>query len=202
MGFPSENRSELLLIPADRIALMLDTVVSLANRNAVVWHSNVADTSYFRASPADSISAPDRGSVYVLTDEQHSTLLRWLQTVEKPSARTFEEIKSAFELVNVYAVRNTLRMSEGRVQKELETRVSAPNMIAALGWMLAHILGGGLAWRIRRCPYCRSFFVASKKNSKWCPGRGCGNNGRVTAFRADMTTDQWLKERPRKRRKP
>jgi predicted RNA-binding Zn ribbon-like protein len=57
-------------------------------------------------------------------------------------------------------------------------RGRAVDVLASVARSAIRLLGSDVARRLRRCPACRAFFVASRRDRVWCSD-ACGNRARV-----------------------
>jgi predicted RNA-binding Zn ribbon-like protein len=78
-----------------------------------------------------------------------------------------------------------LRAGPGRTVLEDEPRGTgrAVDVLAAIARSAIRLVGSADASRLRRCPACASFFLASRPDRVWC-GQACGNRARVARHHA------------------
>lgn len=59
----------------------------------------------------------------------------------------------------------------------------ANDVLAAVARSAIRLIGSDRARRVRRCPACRSYFLASRPDRIWC-GAACGNRARAARHHA------------------
>ncbi|MGZ4130981.1 MAG: ABATE domain-containing protein [Actinomycetota bacterium] len=78
-----------------------------------------------------------------------------------------------------------LRVDGGRavLVDEPEPTGRAADVLSAIARSAIRLLGSADADRLRRCPRCATFFLASRPDRVWC-GASCGNRERVARHHA------------------
>jgi predicted RNA-binding Zn ribbon-like protein len=62
-------------------------------------------------------------------------------------------------------------------------------VLARIAWSAMELLGGDQRDRLRRCPACGRFFLASRSDRLWC-SVACGNRIRVARHQARRTAER------------
>ena len=121
------------------------------------------------------------GEFRSLRDHLRTALIKTVEGVSIPDMAV-DELNAASARAATWPV---LRVNSTAQKLEIETSDASETsrILASIARSAIELLGGPDAARLRQCPACGRFFLASRPSQVWCSG-ACGNRTRVARHRS------------------